>query len=48
MRWQDVSFEPFVDHEFLLAEARRLLGLPGPSSAAVSGVAAEAAAGGGQ
>ena len=28
VRWQDISFEPFVDHEFLLAEAERLLGLP--------------------
>jgi len=29
-RWRDVSFEPFTDAEFLLAECQRLLGLPGP------------------
>ena len=28
IRWQDISYEPFTDHEFLLAEAQRLLGLP--------------------
>ena len=27
VRWQDVSFEPFMDWEFLLAESQRLLGL---------------------
>jgi hypothetical protein len=25
IRWQDISYEPFMDHEFLLAEAKRLL-----------------------
>ncbi len=25
IRWQDVSFEPFMDHEFLLEESQRLL-----------------------
>ena len=30
MRWQDISYEPFTDHEFLLAESVRLLGLPDP------------------
>jgi peroxiredoxin/tetratricopeptide (TPR) repeat protein len=28
VRWQDISFEPFSEPEFLLAEARRLLSLP--------------------
>ena len=28
VRWQDVSYEPFTDTEFLLAESKRLLGLP--------------------
>ena len=28
VRWQDVSFEPFTDAEFLLGEAKRLLGRP--------------------
>jgi hypothetical protein len=26
VRWHDVNFEPFMDAEFLLGEARRLLG----------------------
>ncbi len=26
VRWQDISYEPFMDHEFLLKEAKRLLG----------------------
>ena len=25
VRWQDISYEPFMDHEFLLEEAQRLL-----------------------
>ena len=29
VRWQDISYEPFMDHEFVLAEAQRLLGLDG-------------------
>jgi peroxiredoxin len=28
VRWQDISFEPFKETRFLLAEARRLLSLP--------------------
>ena len=28
VRWQDVSFEPFMDTEFLLEECKRLLALP--------------------
>jgi peroxiredoxin/tetratricopeptide (TPR) repeat protein len=28
VRWQDVSYEPFLDAKFLLEEARRLLALP--------------------
>ena len=27
VRWQDISYEPFMDWEFLLGESRRLLGL---------------------
>ena len=30
IRWQDISYEPFTDWEFLLEEAQRLLGLPDP------------------
>ncbi|MBW3597454.1 MAG: redoxin domain-containing protein [Planctomycetes bacterium] len=26
VRWQDISYEPFMDHAFLLKEAKRLLG----------------------
>ncbi len=28
VRWQDVSYEPFTDVHFLLAESKRLLALP--------------------
>jgi len=28
VRWQDISYEPFMDAEFLLREGRRLLALP--------------------
>jgi peroxiredoxin len=35
VRWQDISFEPFSDVDFLLAESQRLLKLP------VNGVVAE-------
>lgn len=28
VRWQDIGFEPFMETEFLLAECKRLLGLP--------------------
>jgi peroxiredoxin len=27
-RWQDISYEPFTDVKFLLAESKRLLGIP--------------------
>ena len=30
VRWQDISYEPFMDVDFLLDEAQRLLKLPGP------------------
>jgi len=30
VRWQDISFEPFSDVRFLLAESKRLLGLTHP------------------
>lgn len=49
VRWQDISYEPFQDAKFLLAEAKRLLAQPGaitPSSppAAPSPAAPAAAA----
>ena len=28
VRWQDISFEPFTEIEWLLGESRRLLALP--------------------
>ena len=31
VRWQDISFEPFTDTKFLLAESKRLLGLTSKS-----------------
>ena len=31
VRWQDISFEPFTDTKFLLAESTRLLGLTSKS-----------------
>lgn len=31
VRWLDISFEPFMDWEFLLEESERLLGLPEPT-----------------
>jgi hypothetical protein len=27
VRWQDISYEPFTDMKFLLAESKRLLAL---------------------
>lgn len=30
VRWQDISFEPFSDAEFLLGESKRLLSQPAP------------------
>ena len=32
IRWQDISYEPFMEAEFLLAESVRLLGLPEPAA----------------
>ena len=26
IRWQDISYQPFMDHQFLIDEAKRLLG----------------------
>ena len=37
VRWQDVSYEPFMEWEFLLEESQRLLGL---DSAKVVGIPA--------
>ncbi len=34
VRWQDISYEPFTDMKFLVAESRRLLGLSGASTLA--------------
>ena len=35
IRWQDISYQPFMDGKFLLTEAKRQLGLPkNPSTAA--------------
>jgi peroxiredoxin len=31
VRWQDISFQPFMDASFLLKEAQRLLALPSPN-----------------
>jgi peroxiredoxin len=31
VRWQDISYEPFMNHEFLLQEAQRLLNQPSES-----------------
>ena len=33
VRWQDISYEPFMQTEFLLRESIRLLGLPGAGAA---------------
>ena len=37
VRWQDISYEPFMKVEWLLDECKRLLGLPAPASAAGGG-----------
>jgi peroxiredoxin len=36
IRWHDISYEPFMDHEFVLREAKRLLGQDTPPSAALA------------
>jgi peroxiredoxin len=36
VRWQDISFEPFTDTKFLLAESKRLLGLSSKTSLTTS------------
>lgn len=36
VRWQDISFEPFTDTKFLLAESKRLLGLTSKNSLATT------------
>jgi len=45
VRWQDISYEPFMDHQFLLKEARRLLaqGQDGPLVSARQEVSGDAA-----
>jgi peroxiredoxin len=42
VRWQDISYEPFMDAEFVIGEAQRLLG---QSAAATAAPAATSAAG---
>ncbi len=37
IRWHDISYEPFMDWEFLLAESERLLGLPAPGAPELTG-----------
>ena len=34
IRWQDISFQPFMETKFLLGEAQRLLNLPKGNGAA--------------
>lgn len=34
IRWQDISYQPFMETKFLLTEAKRLLGLPKSNGAA--------------
>lgn len=41
VRWQDISYEPFGNTEFLLAEAQRLLKLPGGPGLAVKNAPAQ-------
>ncbi|MBI5775069.1 MAG: redoxin domain-containing protein [Verrucomicrobia bacterium] len=40
LRWLDISYQPFMDVKFLLAEAKRLLNLPVTRAAAVDGAKA--------
>jgi peroxiredoxin/tetratricopeptide (TPR) repeat protein len=40
VRWQDISYQPFMDVDFLLQESRRLLSLPGQSANAPTQAAA--------
>jgi peroxiredoxin len=47
VRWQDISYEPFQDTKFLLAEAQRLLGRTSPDPA-TSQPAPQATAAGGE
>jgi len=35
VRWQDISYEPFMDPQFVLDESKRLLAQPGVTSVAV-------------
>ncbi len=37
VRWMDVSYEPFMDHQFLLQESKRLLAVPMPVTEASGG-----------
>jgi len=46
LRWHDIGYEPFMDHGFVLAEAKRLLNVqstPGPKPLALPGVTPPAA-----
>ena len=37
IRWQDISYEPFMDHEFLFVEAQRLLSQESQNAAETAG-----------
>jgi peroxiredoxin len=42
VRWQDISYEPFMDHQFVIGEAKRLLGgSKSPSPPATNAAAAK-------
>lgn len=41
VRWQDIGFEPFMDHQFLLGEAKRLLGTSAVKSETVDTISGE-------
>jgi peroxiredoxin len=41
VRWQDIGFEPFMDHKFLLGEAKRLLGTDKTAEVPVEAVSGE-------
>ncbi|MBC7856582.1 MAG: redoxin domain-containing protein [Pirellulaceae bacterium] len=36
VRWQDISFDPFTDHKFVISEAKRLLGQSVPPATGVA------------
>ncbi|MDX1947382.1 MAG: redoxin domain-containing protein [Pirellulaceae bacterium] len=46
VRWHDISYQPFMDHKFVLGEARRLLGQAGAAVTPATPPAATVSAGG--